>query len=209
MIFDGNVIRNSSLAHAIWGYQANSGRISNNLIYNTTTSYDYIQAWRCNNTVIENNTIVGNLLVNNLAAVSITDSDNNNIIENTMMDNENGVFLFSSYNNSVYGNSFINNTHQVYDNVWLNPWLPQLLSVNFWDNSTIGNYWSDYNGTDTYGDGIGDTPYIINEENQDNYPLVEPTIIPEFPSWAILPIVLVITLFSVVVKRKLYALKQS
>jgi len=99
-----------------------------------------------------------------------------------MMDNENGVFLFSSYNNSVYGNSFINNTHQVYDNVWLNPWLPQLLSVNFWDNITIGNYWSDYNGTDSDGDGIGDTPYIIDDKNQDNYPLMEPAIIPELAS---------------------------
>ena len=36
------------------------------------------------------------------------------------------------------------------------------------------NYWSDYNGTDIDGDGIGDTPYIINDENQDKYPLIEP-----------------------------------
>ena len=33
--------------------------------------------------------------------------------------------------------------------------------------------------------------------------------IPEFPSWAILPLVLTITLFSVVVKRKLYTVKVS
>jgi hypothetical protein len=44
-----------------------------------------------------------------------------------------------------------------------------------------GNYWSDYNGTDMYhgpyqnqtgSDGIGDTPYVIDANNTDNYPLM-------------------------------------
>jgi len=57
--------------------------------------------------------------------------------------------------------------------------------VNVWDNGypSGGNYWSDYNGTDlrkgpgqnvTGSDGIGDTPYIINTNNQDYYPLMMP-----------------------------------
>jgi hypothetical protein len=45
---------------------------------------------------------------------------------------------------------------------------------SIWNNSCEGNYWSDYNGTDLDGDGIGDTPYIINSNNQDNYPLMHP-----------------------------------
>ena len=36
----------------------------------------------------------------------------------------------------------------------------------------MGNYWSDYNGNDVDKDGIGDTPYSINSDN-DEYPLMK------------------------------------
>ena len=53
--------------------------------------------------------------------------------------------------------------------------------ANFWDDSypSGGNSWSDYE--DRYPDAKGlndsgkwDTPYVIDENNQDNYPLVKP-----------------------------------
>ena len=66
-------------------------------------------------------------------------------------------------------------------------------SQNYWDaGDTIGrgNYWNDYTGVDSDGDGIGDTPYYIprtpvllnqddeHEENADYYPLMTPNIPP-------------------------------
>jgi hypothetical protein len=63
-------------------------------------------------------------------------------------------------------------------------WVPP--QRNVWDDSKEGNYWSDYvtrypNATETDDSGIWDTPYVISENNQDEYPLMSPVVIPEFP----------------------------
>lgn len=68
------------------------------------------------------------------------------------------------------------------------PWVqvpPKPPGFNAWDNGKEGNYLSDYLENYPYakeidGSGIWDTPYIISENNQDNYPLVNPVNIPGF-----------------------------
>jgi hypothetical protein len=42
-----------------------------------------------------------------------------------------------------------------------------------WDSHLEGNYWSDYTGADSDGDGIGDIPYVIDENNRDHFPLMK------------------------------------
>jgi len=79
-------------------------------------------------------------------------------------------------NNVFYHNTFVNNNKGVGYNWELEG------SGNVWDNGKEGNYWSDYNGTDANGDGIGDTPYIITDKNIDHYPLMAPLIVPPSPS---------------------------
>jgi hypothetical protein len=92
----------------------------------------------------------------------------------------------------------MNNSSQVSSSSVLFP-----SSTNLWDNGVEGNYWSDYNGTDSNQDGIGDTPYIIDANNVDHYPLMAQYVIPEFPTFIILPIFFALTLLAVILyKRK-------
>jgi parallel beta-helix repeat protein len=93
-------------------------------------------------------------------------SDHNSIRGNTVEGNSRGISLYESSNNSIIYNNFWNNTSQV----------DTYNSVNSWDDGypSGGNYWSDYTGEDANGDEIGDTPYTIDANNQDNYPLMGP-----------------------------------
>jgi len=67
--------------------------------------------------------------------------------------------------------------------------------TSLWDNGTMGNYWEDYNGTDSNGDGIGDSPYVITGVRwdndvggyvsfvaKDNYPLMAPFEVTSVPT---------------------------
>ncbi|HDM25073.1 MAG TPA: hypothetical protein ENG24_00540 [Thermoplasmatales archaeon] len=99
-------------------------------------------------------------------------SNNNSILGNTILDNNEGIYIFYSCRDNIfYYNSFINNTVNVfYDGCKKNTWYDAI--------ARKGNYWSDYNGTDVDGDGIGDVPYEIEGGDgnnlEDKYPLVTP-----------------------------------
>jgi nitrous oxidase accessory protein len=106
------------------------------------------------------NVISSNIISSNNNGIYLHSSWSNVISSNIISSNNNGIILGSdSGNNIIYHNNF-DNTHQV-----------EIESSNLWDYNNEGNYWSDYNGTDDNQDGIGETPYIIDDNNRDNYPL--------------------------------------
>jgi len=120
------------------------------------------------------NTISGNNITDNFNGIHIHFfCSGNTIKDNNITDNTNvGITIYGdSAENVIYHNNFIDNYQQA---------STEILG-GAWDNGAEGNYWSDYTGVDSDGDGIGDTPYMIplieeGSPDQDRYPLMNPWI---------------------------------
>ena len=80
--------------------------------------------------------------------------------------------------NTVYRNNLVGNSKQVQLYSYEIFGVENATDIISWDNGKIGNFWSDYqskypNATEVNSSGIGDTPYLIDENNKDRYPLFE------------------------------------
>ncbi|NLE05040.1 MAG: hypothetical protein GX638_09605, partial [Crenarchaeota archaeon] len=90
---------------------------------------------------------------------------------------EYAVCLVSSDLNNFVWNNFKDNTgvNEIHETYWMTfTNFSYYSEYNKWDNGKEGNYWSSYTGSDTNGDGIGETPYSVYENFTDNYPLTQP-----------------------------------
>ena len=104
---------------------------------------------------------------------------------NVICENISPLFLKSDYNqifkNNITGLALWAGSNVFYQNNILldSGYTPYADEANFWDNGSIGNYWSDYvtrypNASEVGQTGIGDTPYIPYSDNIDHYPLTNP-----------------------------------
>jgi parallel beta-helix repeat protein len=165
-------VQSSEVSHSI--IEANLGDgiflngVSNNSLTNNaviSNSADGIFLyWSSNLNQISRNIIRGN----NYRGIDLFSGCDNNTIYGNYVTYNNGTSLYfsGSSDNKVFHNNFVDNAQQI----------DVFLSYNILDNGypAGGNYWSDYNGTDNNGDGIGDTSYVIDTNNTDNYPLIMP-----------------------------------
>jgi parallel beta-helix repeat protein len=126
------------------------------------------------------------VIANNTNAVLIYGSSSNVFSNNAVLDNSLGV-VFTGYltNNLFSGNTFSGNLVDVslspysngnlfYHNNFLDedPIEVSGSSANVWSFGGEGNYWAYYNFSGPSTSGIGDGPYYIDQNNQDNYPLM-------------------------------------
>jgi len=147
-----------------------------------------LQLVNSSSNVVSNN----NLSVNCHFALTM-DNSSNNIVSFNYISGHFVPFPFTmekSSNNSIIGNTMwqpaplfgghIHFTESKSNTLIHNSFLaddgPNTISVdefstnNTWDNGYEGNYWSNYNGSDLDGDGVGDTD--LPWEGVDNYPLM-------------------------------------
>jgi len=190
---EGNIMVNNVYGIGL-DYSSNNSVSGNNITANNLYGIRLYSS--SDNSVSRNNVTANNMVGIELSSYSSNNSVTGNDVANTYY----GISFYYSSDNSVLHNNFVNNTWQVASEV----------SISIWDDGypSGGNYWSDYNGTDANHDGIGDAAYVIDANNTDNYPLMAPYIIPEFPfrtlAWLFTTTLLVVTAY-----RKLDVLRKS
>jgi len=158
----GNIISNNGgsnqtnenrggLSLSYWGSYYVYG---NNITYNQGNGISFGEY--CSNSVVWNNNITNNDI---------------GIIEYNVRDIGEG--------NKLFQNNIIDNQQQVAINQTLDVAKGTGTDIVALDNGKIGNYWSDYltrysNATEVDSSGIGNMPYVIDDNNIDHYPLMQP-----------------------------------
>ena len=192
----GNSINGNFTAGIQLGGDCINNTVSENKVYGNLFTANGIIVAGTNNTVTENlvsNTPIGVQFVSatnitlsentiehcNREAVYLVSSTSSYIVRNSITDNLGYTMRFlNSNHNIIFGNNFINN--------WNNS---QILfespSTQDWNASYPigGNYWDSYSGTDAFqgiyqnqtgSDGMVDSPFMLDLNNTDQYPLTKP-----------------------------------
>jgi len=147
-----------------------------------------------------NSTVDGNEANSNYYNLHLVYTNNSIIAGNNALAVKPGgysIAVYYSHNNIIYHNTFATTLLYVETRNGT-PFTPR----NNWDNGLEGNYWSDYQGEDADGDGIGDTPYVVGENNVDNYPLMTRATFSPWPTVAIASaLILFVSVFLVLEKK--------
>lgn len=158
---DDNDIINNYILNSVKGIQLFDGCTNNEIIDNTIIkqSSRAIEIQRdCHSTIIQNN-----LLLNNYYGIYILDNSDNIEVSNNIIRDSGlyGLIISSGCENSlIFENYFIDNAIQVLN----------FETSSQWNSTSIGNFWSNYTGTDLNDDGIGDIPHpIISTANGFDY----------------------------------------
>jgi parallel beta-helix repeat protein len=194
-----NTITNNNVSTNTYGIYLNSACIENTITNNNVSNSD--EGILLSDKDSSENNISGNNVSSNTYGIRLFGSESNNITrntanwntyygiylsegsseniitQNTASNNYNGIYITESSDNICYLNNFANKADNVYSYKSTNTWNSTEKKTYIFKGLTyenyMGNYWSDYTGSDTDNNGIGDTCYSIDSD-KDNYPLPVP-----------------------------------
>lgn len=156
-----NTLTNNYCAGA-WMFKTNQTQFLQNTVSHNGGVGIYFE--NCTNFVAKDNFIESNIG----DAIACAYGYNLFVIGNTFASNGYRGIWATNSNGTAYHNNFIQN----FENA-------RAIKSDFtWDNGypAGGNYWSNYTGIDENSDGIGDVPFVLDEDNVDNFPLINPYI---------------------------------
>ena len=158
----------ASLSDGIYMFNSNNNDVTRCELSN---NHNFgVSLYQSKSNVFSNNTISSNA---QFGVRLRNGSDNNKFSFNTFKANEeNGVLIGDSRGNTFYFNNFVDEKSHFYTQEDNN--INSTKEQNYTFNGNlftgfVGNYYSNYVGTDSDGNGIGDSSF-----GQDKYPLLKP-----------------------------------
>jgi len=128
-----------------------------------------VGAWGLGIAATNGETITGNNITESHTPLIVNSA--NVIVNNTISNSFVALSIYQGSGNTVYHNNFIN------DSFFPGSCCSGIADSggqNIWAQNGEGNYWSNYAGKDSNLDGIGDTPLVIGNGEQDSYPFMQP-----------------------------------
>lgn len=138
-------------------YRANNNMIINNDVSSLVAAGIRLIGYS------KGNTIKGNMITDvGLGGIELYyESDGNTLSDNDVSGCSFGIILDDASGNEIYTNNFANNEQNGFDD-----------GSNTWVSNGTGNYWGDYEGTDSNNGGTSDMQYEIAPKGVDDSPLI-------------------------------------